>query len=325
MITTEKNKIQSQSVIALLIAAGVPSQLLDSSDEDKNIWAAYDAMWIPVSVLKDICLTLGIDQIKNRQNFRNWVKEITGLNGIPEGELTIVTKNKSIQIIRMCLSNLAKTSSEGYRDILIVLAENILFKIVSTSSVNQMLVKLPKLVNIPSNPRLSTDGYSFLCKMLSPDDELKILKNIVPSHFFSKLEYSSLLKDKVISSKFLLEHIRQVCHALGLNLPVDNQLINKWLCKEAGITRLADSRGLTLLTFEQSVNVIAIALCRLIKVYSGQRLYINKSSISDSLRSLACDILIKISLEPDAVFAKTLTKTEAKYYPTKRLKGGNVI
>jgi hypothetical protein len=320
----QQNKIQSQSVVALLISAGVPGELLDTK-KHKNIWSAYDVVLIPTSILRDICLMLGIDQIKNRQNFRNWVREVTGLDGIPEGQLTVITKNKSIQIIRMCLSNLAKTSSEGYKNILEVLAENILFKIISTGFIDQMLVELPALATQQVKLRLSTSGYIFLSVQLTEEGEKQVLKNIVPAEFFDSLEYSDLLKNRVINSMFLLEHIRQICYTLGLNLSADKQLISQWLCKEVGIVRLADSKGLTLLTFEQSVNVIAIALCRLVKIYSGQRLYIDKSNITESLRSFAYEILMKFSLESDATFASVLSKTDVKYYPTKRLKGGNVI
>jgi hypothetical protein len=317
------NIIQKQAVQALLISAQVPPPFI-FLDKKSNDWGKYQGVMIPTSLLRDVCMAIGIDQVKNRQNFRNWIKQAAGIKGIPEGKLTLISINQAKQMLPKCFAHLAKTAPEGYKEILKTLSENLLFSVLESGTITRMLTKLPKILDTKRDPRITESIIKFDSpnKELLNGNEIFLLRQVVPDVFFNDLLYPSTTIIEAKECNYLLEHIREICFFIGLTEKIDVQLINKWLCKSANISRFADSRGLTLLSFEQSTNVIAIALTRLLKIYTGQKMYISSEDVPQNLKNFAINIMLQIYSEKTTSFNKVLKTTSNEFYPKKRLKGG---
>jgi hypothetical protein len=314
----KQKDILRESITSLLISRGVPADLL-FNNSDFHDWKSCENKLIPVTLMRDICLKMGIDQIKNRQNFRNWVQKASSHESIPEGQLSLLRPGEATDILAKCLSRICRIETDTYEGVLTLMARNMLWEVFTRGTFSNIMVSLPPAYR-PSEKLARKDKIEQ--GIVKYVDEKYYLKQAgIPREFFYSADPDTIDFEKLKQNHYVIEHVRDICVFLGLTGAKDKPTLSKWLSKILNIKNLAEAEGLNLLSFDQTVEIIAKTLTRLVEIYSGERVYVTKNNVNEKMFEFARIILWHIGKNSE--FGLVLSQLPSEFRPRKRLKGGS--
>jgi hypothetical protein len=316
----EQKKVLEESIKSLLISRGVPVELLTIESEFQD-WKSLENKLIPVTLMRDICLKMGIDQIKSRQNFRNWVQKASSHDSIPEGQLLLLSSGEATDILAKCLSRICGIETDTYESVLASIARDMLWEVFTKGSFSNIMISLAP--SYRPNEKIVREDKIEKGIVKYVDEKYYLKKAGIPREFFYSIDPETMDLEKLKQNYYVIEHVRDICIFLGLTGAKDKPTLSKWLSKILNIRNLAEAEGLNLLTFEQTVEIIAKTLTRLVEIYSGKRVYVTENNVNEKMFEFAEIILWHIGKNSE--FGLALSQLPSEFRPRKRLKGGTYL